>query len=210
MITLSSFRHKFYWAILSTILACGPSFAAAQDGPEIRRYDPKSDELIEVKPDQVVAGKIYNHFSQTYGRYVWAFAKEEGGFSYPLGPGTTELPGNFDLAASKREVDELLRREAAEWFGESRRERRQIMVRLGANGQWEVLKFRCIRSHFDPETGRRWEWHGTNKVVVRHTFGYLWRYDGTWYEPLRSSLSLGRNQFHRSTTCSCAMCTRGW
>lgn len=157
--------------------------ADAQDSPAVRRPNPVSEELLPVAPDEIVVGKIYNHFSQRHGRYVWAYAIEGGGFSYALGPGSTELPANFDVAASQSETQGIIESVAGPWAEKSRLEGKQILVRLGADGRWSVLRGRGIRSHYDLDTGRRWEWHGRRKVAVLHTGGVYWSYIDNRYMP---------------------------
>jgi hypothetical protein len=155
----------------------------------VRRPDPRTSELVPVEPEQIQPGKIYNHFSQHHGRYVWAFAKAGGRFSYALGIGSTELPNNFDLPTSKRKTTELIEEASGAWFERSRSEGSKVFVRLGADEKWQVLRSRSIRSHFDIDNSRRWEWHGKRRVAVRHTNGYRWRYDGDRYIPANFRLS---------------------
>ncbi|MGI9428677.1 MAG: hypothetical protein ACR2NM_08475 [Bythopirellula sp.] len=171
-------------AILSLLLTQQCWSADAQSQPLVRKPNPASDgEFLAVEPDQVIPGKIYNHFSARHGRYVWAFAQAGGGFSYTLGPGSTENPSNFDLATSERETKDILESEAGPWAKRSRRERSTIFVRLKPDNQWKVVRTRAIRSHYDIDSGQRWEWHGKRKVAVLNTGGNHWTYDGTRYRP---------------------------
>lgn len=172
-----------------TFLAMFPvhSSVALDTTPEaqVRRPDPISGALLPVAADQVKPGKIYNHFSQRHGRYVWAYALEGGSFSYPLGIGSTELPANFDVASSALQTQELLEAEAGPWARKSRLEGKQIMVRLGANGKWSILQNRSIRAHYDLNTGQRWEWHGKRRVAVLNMYGRIWGLDGENYVTAR-------------------------
>jgi hypothetical protein len=169
-------------AILATLLTQPCWSADSQSPPAVRRPNPgNDDDFSPVAPDQVIPGKIYNYFSPSHGRYVWAFAKTGGRFSYTLGPGTTENPANFDVATSESETREIIESEAGPWAKQSRRERSTIFVRLGPDNLWKVVRSRAIRSHYDIDSGQRWEWHGKRKVAVLNTGGNHWMHDGTRY-----------------------------
>ena len=155
----------------------------SQPQPLVRRPDPDTEEYSPVEPDQVIPGKIYSHYSQRHGGYVWAYAKAGGGFSYALGPGSTEDPVNFDVVTSERKTKEIIESEAGPWAKQSRRERSAILVRLGADYRWKVVRARAIRSHYDLDSGRRWEWHGKRKVAVLNMGGNQWTHDGSGYRP---------------------------
>ncbi len=175
---------------------------AAEVNPgEIRRADPRSGEPVPVDPAEVKPGKIYSHFSPRHNRYVWAYAVEGGGFSYALGPGSTELPENFDLATSSRETQQLVEEAAGTWFEKSRTEASKIYVRLGTDDRWEVVRTRTIRSHYDLDSGLRWEWHGRRRVSVLNSRGYHWGFNGKSYVPAMSPVVLGT---HISGSCACA------
>ncbi len=174
----------------------------------VRRPDPSSGTLVSVDAQQIKPGKIYNFFSQLHGRYVWGYAKKGGGFSYALGMGSTELPSHFDLVTTPSKTKELIEAEAGPWAERSRQLGSQILVRLGEDEKWKIVRGRTIRSHYDIDSGdinsgdinsgnidsgdinsrsinsgRRWEWHGNRKVAVLHSNGYLWQYSDHWYTP---------------------------
>ena len=149
----------------------------------VRRYDPNNQNFQIVAPEKVIPGKIYNHYSASHGRYVWAFALEGGGFSYALGQGTTEFPRNFDLATSESETKDLIASQVGDWVKVSESQGRQILVRLQPTGLWQILQIGSVRSHYDLDTGRRWEWHGKRRVAVGHTNGHVWRLEGNKYVP---------------------------
>ncbi len=152
----------------------------------VRRPDPRSGDLLPVAPEQIKPGKIYNHFSPRHGRYVWAYAKKGGGFSYALGTGSTELPDNFDVVTTRRQTKELVEAEAGPWAEKSRLAAKQILVRLGADNKWQIVPARSIRSHYDIDAARRWEWHGGRRVAVLHAYGNFWHYNGNKYVPRNS------------------------
>lgn len=166
-----------------SLLTLASTSVADEPTNTVRKFDPRTRELVPIDPKEAVPGKIYNHYDQRHGRYVWAFATEGGGFSYPLGPGSTESPHNFDLVTSPTQTEQLLESEFGGWTGALRNEGRNIVVSLKSDGKWEVLPIRSIRSHFDLDSGRRWEWHGTRKVAVGHTNGHQWQFDGRRYVP---------------------------
>jgi hypothetical protein len=157
----------------------------AEDVPHesVRKPDPRTGEFVAVPGNQIQPGKIYNHYSQRQGRYVWAYATESGGFSYGLGPGSTEDPANFDVVTSERETRRIVQENAGPWASRSREQGRPILIRLGDDDKWKVLPGKSIRSHFDIDSGRRWEWHGTRRVAVVHTHGYHWSRGGERYVP---------------------------
>jgi hypothetical protein len=190
--------------LVSIILVTQPCLAAEEIVvASVRRPDPRSGELVPVDPEQIKPGKIYNHFSHRDGRYVWAFANEGGRFSYALGTGSTELPSNFDLVTSARQTEEFLEAEAGPWAEKSRLSGSPIWVRLGADEKWQIVHGSSIRSHYDIDSGRRWEWHGKRRVAVLHTNGYFWQYNGRRYVPTNPWLvSFYQHDGH----CSCADC----
>ena len=188
-----SYRNQFNCLLTNfvalSLLALASVSTAAEPTDTVRKFDPRTRELIKIDPKEVVPGKIYNHYDQRQGRYVWAFATEGGEFSYPLGPGSTESPHNFDLVTSSVQTEQLLEAEIGDWANALRNVGGDILVSLKNDGKWEVLPIRSTRSHYDLNTGRRWEWHGKRRVVVGHTNGYSWRFDGEKYDPVNPWLS---------------------
>ena len=158
-----------------------PSTAPA-DRP-VLRYDPLSQTLKPIESNKVIPGKIYNHFSPAHNRYVWAYALHDGKWSYPLGPGTTELPDHFDLVTPPALTRALLEQRAGEWLARSRQEGSPILARLASDNHWELLEFRSVRSHFDLDSGYRWEWHGEKRIGVLHPHGRRWKYVEGRYRP---------------------------
>lgn len=181
-------------ALFLTLLLAQPSLATNEQSTNeqlttsVRRPDPITGILISVDSEQIKPGKIYNYFSQLHERYVWGYAKEGGGFTYALGRGSTELPSHFDLVTTPGETKEFIEAEAGPWVEKSRRLGRQILVRLGEDEKWKIVRGRTIRSHYDIDSGRRWEWHGNRKVAVLHSNGYQWQYSDNWYTPANSWL----------------------
>ena len=172
-------------ATLAFCIPLGVASITFADEPtsQVRRINPRTREFQPVAPADVVPGKIYSHYSERHGRYVWAFATEGGNFSYALGPGTTESPRNFDLPISTEQTEELLQEALGDWADAFGRMESEIMVRLGADDEWDVLRSPSSRSHYDLDNRRRWEWHGSRKVRVVHTNGNTWRYQDDWYVP---------------------------
>lgn len=172
-------------AIACCALPGGDTYAQANESDNpVRKINPLTRELLPVEPGKIIPGKIYKHFSPAHNRYVWAYAVEDGGFSYAFGPGTTEFPANFDLATSAAQTEQLLESEAgAAWTKSVRQGEGKFMVRLTPEDRWEVLRFASIRSHFDLDTGQRWEWQGGRKVAVLNTNGYEWKFADGWYVP---------------------------
>ena len=191
-------RYRNRWRILlaSTLLlclTCGLRLltpATAEDATATKastrpvlRYDPLSQSLKPLGKNKIIPGKIYSHFSAGHNRYVWAYALRDGKWSYPLGPGTTELPDHFDLVTPPALTRALLEQRAGEWLARSRQEGSPILARLAADDHWELLEFRSVRSHFDLDSGYRWEWHGEQRIGVLHPHGRRWKYDEGRYQP---------------------------
>ncbi len=187
-------RRRISLSLFSLIcLTCGlglrtPSTAediptTEVNGQPVRRYDPLSQSLKPLGKNKVIPGKIYSHFSPAHNRYVWAYALRDGKWSYPLGPGTTELPDHFDLVTPPALTRALLEQRAGEWLARSRQEGSPILARLAADDHWELLEFRSVRSHFDLDSGHRWEWHGEQRIGVLHPHGRRWKYVEGRYRP---------------------------
>ena len=181
---------------------------AEQTGePQVRRPAPDSDQFYPVKPEEILPGKIYSHFSQRYHRYVWAYALPDGGFSYPLGPGSTEDPDNFDVTTSKKETRKILESYAGPWAKQSRSEGRKIHVRLGDDNRWTVVRGSSIRTHFDLDSRLRWEWHGKHKAAVLHLYGRRWEYHEDGYRPLISWTGVIQPTCSNCNLSTCAHCS---
>ena len=195
---MQSTRYRFRWRMFLTLvslvcLTCGLRLfttATAEDAPATKassqpvlRYDPLSQSLKPLEKNKIIPGKIYNHFSPAHNRYVWAYALHDGKWSYPLGPGTTELPDHFDLVTPPALTRALLEQRAGEWLARSRQEGSPILARLAADDHWELLEFRSVRSHFDLNSGHRWEWHGEQRIGVLHSHGRRWKYVKGHYQP---------------------------
>lgn len=186
-VTFSRGAWLFLWTLVAVSISAETGLSAdVQTMGSVRKYDPVNETFVPVKLQDIKPGRIYSHYNAGRGRYVWAYAKQGGGFSYPLGPGSTELPDNFDLVATKNEVKALLGQAAGSWLSASRQEGVDIYVRLDAENRWRVFRGRSIRSHYDLDTRRRWEWHGTRQVAVRHVHGYLWNHDGQQYQAVHT------------------------
>lgn len=57
-------------------------------------------------------------------------------------------------------------------------------VILGADERWDAHVGPSVTSVFDLDTGRRWEWHGTDPVGVIHSGGPRWARQGSGYGPI--------------------------
>ncbi|MGI9455872.1 MAG: hypothetical protein ACR2NU_04880 [Aeoliella sp.] len=181
------------WRSICRSLVLGVLFAqctgvvmGAELVEQVRMLDPRTRELVSIDSSEVEPGKIYNHYSHQRGDYVWAYALGQGRFSYALGPGSVESPSNFALRTSSRETQQLLEAEVYAGTEQSKWDERTIKVRLDDDDKWVARRpsFTDNRSHFDLDSGRRWEWHGSRRVGVVHTNGYLWRYEDGKYWPL--------------------------
>ena len=188
----------------STFLAEDCVAAEESDTASVRKYDPANASFVPVRTAEIKPGKIYSHFSPRHDRYVWAYAKPGGGFSHALGTGSTELPSNFDLAGSRRETEDLVAEAAGDWLERSRREGSKVFVRLGADDKWTIVRGRSVRSHYDLDSGLRWEWHGNRRVSVMHTHGYVWSVSGDRYLP---AIPWHLSQLWYDGACTCPHCS---
>jgi hypothetical protein len=160
-----------------------PPVPPADDRTTILRFDPFENKLVPMTANEVRPGHLYNHFNTRLNRRVWSVAVEGGGFDYSMGEGSTEPAAMLDLGGTFEERRATLERTAPGLLEMLRQRGGVAYVRLNAAQGWELVPFKTIASVWDLETLQRWEWHGSRRVAVIHTFGDTWiRVDGR-YEP---------------------------
>ena len=180
---------RFPWIFLPLIAILLPPFAvgAAEEVAEdsmdraVKRFDPGRRLLVPVQ--KPLPGKIYNHYSDTLNRRVWAFVKSDGSFSHALGEGTVQSTKQFDFPYSTAEQQEMVAEIAPRWAKSMQQIGSEVFVRLNREQTWNLVQHLTIPSIYDLETGRRWEWHGNRQVAIGHTVGYRWQVVNGRYVP---------------------------
>lgn len=131
-------------------------------------------ELVLVPPADLKPGLAYNYYNERLGRRVWGFATKDGRFRYAFGEGSTLPTDRFDLQLSEAAQRRILEQGVPGLEENLAITGSRPAVRLDSNGKWHVLAFRSIARIYDLETGHRWEWHGSHRKAVLHTFGDQW------------------------------------
>jgi hypothetical protein len=150
-------------------------FATRVERDAVYRYDLLLQKLLPVPAKERKAGHVYYRFHPGRGRHVWSIATADGGFRYAFGPGSVQQTRQFDLRASPEERQRQLQARAPELARLLEIQGSLPTVRLGADDRWELNAGPSVTSVFDLDTGRRWEWHGTEPVGVIHSGGPRWR-----------------------------------
>lgn len=150
----------------------------------VYRYDLLAQELVPAPRKEWKPGHVYYRFHAGLGRHVWSIAGPDGGFRYAIGPGSVQQTRQFDLRASPEERQRQLRTRAPEMARLLEIQGTLPTVRLGADDRWDLNVGPTVTSVFDLETGRRWEWHGTEPVGVIHSGGPRWSPTSTAFSPV--------------------------
>jgi hypothetical protein len=158
----------------------------------VYRNDLIGQKLVPVPRAELKAGSVYYRYHPGRGRHVWSLATDDGGFRYAMGPGSVQETRQFDLRASAEERQRQLQARAP---GAARLLEIQgtvPSVRLSADDRWELTTDAApggpngpsVTSVFDLDTGRRWEWHGSEPTGVIHSGGNHWTPGGRDYLPV--------------------------
>lgn len=153
-----------------------------EDG--VYRFQPglRESTLELVPPEEVKPGLAYNYYHPQLQRHVWGFAQQDGTFKYAFGEGTIVPTNRLDLRISPALRSQLLERgmpgleKKLEITGGS------PAVKL-VGGDWLLMPTKSSLRVFDMATGHRWEWHGTRRKAVLHTFGDQWQVINGRYVP---------------------------
>jgi hypothetical protein len=173
--------------VLFVALSCVAATAQeSTDSEVVYRLQPSVEgaTLRRVPSDEIKPGLAYNYYHAGLNRRVWGLAKEGGGFEFAFGESTTLPTTRFDLRLDEESQEEILDVRIPGLKDALKRVGRAPSVRLGAEGNWELLPFAISERVFDLLSSRRWEWHGKHRVAVMHTGGYLWDYVGGKFLPL--------------------------
>jgi hypothetical protein len=102
-----------------------------------------------------------------------------------MGEGSVQPARMFDLRGTDAERQRVLEQRAPELARLLTIQGARPMLRLNANGQWEIGPTPCVSSVYDMMTRERWEWHGDAPSKVVHTAGARWDMVDGRYVPAR-------------------------
>ena len=173
-------------ALLSIPALANQPVPASDDPDGIYRLHPDLEAVqwVIVPPAEVKPGLVYNYYSETLKTRTWGVAREDGGFDYAFGEGTTIPTGMFDLRLTPEMEAQLLNRRAPGLLGTLTTVGRRAAVRLDGEGVWKLLPFPSSARIFDLLTSERWEWHGHKRHAVVHTYGNMWHIADGRYLPI--------------------------
>jgi hypothetical protein len=173
-------------ALLSSPACANQAVPASNDPVGIYRLHPNLETVqwVIVPPGEIKPGLVYNYYSDTLQQRVWGIARQDGGFDYAFGEGTTIPTSMFDLRLTPEMEAQLLNRRAPGLLSALSTVGRTAAVRLDGQGVWKLLPFPSSARIFDLLTGERWEWHGKNRHAVVHTGGNLWHIVDGRYLPV--------------------------
>lgn len=174
--------HQLPGTIVALFLfVLSPLSAMAQEAllepDNVYRVQPGLEDVsIErVPPNEIRPGLAYLYYNQQLGRHVWGIAEPDGSFRYAFGEGTIIPTDALDLRISEELKRQIIERGAPGLQKMLDLTGASPSVRLGADGQWDLLPARSGIRVFDQITGHRWELHGGKRKAVLHTYGDRWR-----------------------------------
>lgn len=156
---------------------------AGRDRSQIYRLDPVTEKLFPVTATEIRPGHVYGRYDAGLGRWTWSKADAAGRLRYAMGEGSTQPARMFDLRGTDAERQRALERRAPELARLLAIQGARPMLRLDANGQWDLGPTPHVSSLFDEATRERWEWHGDQPSRVIHSGGGRWRVVDGWYAP---------------------------
>jgi hypothetical protein len=183
---MKSLLAAVVFALLSTPTLANQPVPTSSDTEGIYRLHPDLEtvEWVLVPRAEVKPGLVYNYYNQTLNKRAWGIAREDGGFDYAFGEGTTIPTSMFDLRLTPEMEAEVLNRRSPGLLSQLVSVGRTAAVRLDGEGVWKLLPFPSSARVFDLLTGERWEWHGKIRHAVVHTGGNLWHIVNGKYLPV--------------------------
>jgi hypothetical protein len=157
----------------------------AGDGRGILRFDPLTDRLVPVPPEEAKVGHVYSHFSHHLNRRVWSYLRPSGDFWYAMGPGTTQKALRFDVNATRQEGMDRLQEIAPNVASRKQRTGGKVYFRLNTDDQWVLANTASHATIFNAETGHRWEWIYGKYIPVVSSYGRRWVVDANRYVPMQ-------------------------
>jgi len=156
---------------------------AKLDRSTIYRYDPIHEQLWPIPIKSLKPGSIYKRYSPRLDRWVWSQAAKDGAMRYAFGPGSIQPAERFHLTVSQEEGLRELEIRAPELARRLEIQGGTVVMRLNADGRWQLYPSSCGPRIFDEISGRRWEWHGPDRHAVVHQGGDRWRFVDGDYRP---------------------------
>ena len=172
------------------LCVCLPTVAQAQedlDRNSIYRVDPNIRRLNVVPQDEIRLGFVYKYYNPKLEKHVWGIAIEGGKFRYAMGPGSMQPADRFDLRLTELEKQRLIDESAPALSRGVQGLGRKVYAQLKENDEWDIHLSTSIPKVYDQLTQRRWEWHGTRRLGVLHTYGPYWTWEEGSYLPLTFS-----------------------
>ncbi len=166
----------------------GGSPAATAAVPNLKpdtvyRLDLFTEVLRPLDASEIKPGAVYFRYSASSGRHVWSRVRPDGRFEFAMGPGSVQPAWRFDVPEGREEQLRELEQRAPELYRRLITQGSRPMLRLDAQGRWQIDLASNEGRVFDFESGHRWEWHGDRQVPVVHSGGHSWDYSAGSFRP---------------------------
>jgi hypothetical protein len=158
---------------------------AGRDRAKVYRFDPVTETLESVSPVEIRPGHVYSRYESALGVWVWSKADRSGQLRYSMGEGSVQPARMFDLRGTDAERQRALEQRAPELARLLTIQGARPMLRLNADGRWEIGPTPCVSSVYDMATRERWEWHHDVPCRIAHTAGTRWEIVDGRYVPSR-------------------------
>jgi hypothetical protein len=158
---------------------------AGRDRMKVYRFDPVTETLELVPPEEIRPGHVYSRYESALGAWVWSKADRSGQLRYAMGEGSVQPARMFDLRGTDAERQRALEQRAPELARLMTIQGARPMLRLSAEGRWDLGPTPCVSSVYDIATGERWEWHHDVPSRIAHTGGNRWEVVDGRYVPGR-------------------------
>lgn len=170
-----------------TVLAAEASAQqdAGRDRTKVYRFDPVTESLERVPSEEIRPGHVYSRFDTRLGRWIWCKADASRQFRYAMGEGSVQPARMFDLRGTDAERQRALEQRAPELARLMTIQGARPMLRLNADGRWEIGPTPCVSSVYDMTTRERWEWHHDVPSRIAHGGGTRWDIVDGRYVPSR-------------------------
>jgi hypothetical protein len=159
------------------------SHDAGRDRARVYRFDPVTETLEPVTLEEIRPGHVYSRYDSGLGCWVWSKADAAKQFRYAMGEGSVQPARMFDLRGTDAERQRALEQRAPELARLLTIQGARPMLRLNAEGRWEIGPTPCVSSVYDITTRERWEWHHDVPSRIAHTGGTRWEVVAGRYAP---------------------------
>lgn len=158
---------------------------AGRDRAKVYRFDPVTETLESVPPVEIRPGHVYSRYESALNAWVWSKADRSGQLRYAMGEGSVQPARMFDLRGTDAERQRALEQRAPELARLLTIQGARPMLRLSADGRWEIGPTPCVSSVYDMTTLERWEWHHDAPSRIAHAGGTRWDIVEGRYVPSR-------------------------